>query len=757
MRHIILATASLATTITLQAQNANTRHAATADNGTTAVADTVSTDSTSTPPDSASYWKQFELGEVSVTAARRLVKDDIDKMTYDMANDEESKTKNTLEMLRKVPLVTVDGQENIKVKGSSDFKIYRNGHPDPALEGENASKILKSMPANAIKKIEVITEPGAKYDAEGTSAILNIVMKENTAMQGLSATVEFRANESGSWQPGANITTQLGKLTLSAEYGFINAKGNTTKSKTHTHNFFADNSEQITDQHMEGPIKIHYGDLSASYEIDSLNLISVSGGGYYVLPGMTGTADEERYRGDGSLDYSYTTTFSTPTYKQQEIYGRADFQHKTRLDGEVLTLSYMGMAKRQDQNVDASFSAMVNTPFGYTDMTQRQHEKSQEQTVQADYVRPLGKVHKMEVGAKYIYRSNKSHTALDYEGDETPGVNSRFNHTTQVAAAYAEWMASVGRWSLRAGLRYEFSHMKAKYPDHSAEAFGKDLNDWCPSASVQYKIDDANSLRANYSTTINRPGIEYLNPARIESPSSISEGAPGLNSSRNQRMGITFTHVGQKLTFSINPSYNFSNNQIGALRAVQDGKTWNSYGNGNRVRMFHTSAYAQANPWTTGTFSVNLGGGYWWFSNPNLDMELGRWNGSMNVNYQQKLPWKLVLALGGGCSFGKAVSSVYAVDGNWAYHYATLQRSFLKDDRLTVQLAAQSPFERHAVYQPQTVQGDYTGWQRNIRTSQQFGVTVSYRFGSLKARVKKADRTIENNDVVGGIEQKGAK
>ena len=115
------------------------------------------------------------LSEVTVTAQRQLVTAEIDRLTYDVQADADSKTNNVLDMLRKVPMVSVDGKDDVLVKGSSSFKVYRNGHPDPALSGQNMKDVLKAIPASTIKKIEVITDPGAKYDAEGTESILNIV------------------------------------------------------------------------------------------------------------------------------------------------------------------------------------------------------------------------------------------------------------------------------------------------------------------------------------------------------------------------------------------------------------------------------------------------------------------------------------------------------------------------------------------------------------------------------------------------------
>ena len=115
-----------------------------------------------------------ELGSVEIVAQKPLVKADIDKIEYNVQDDPDSKTNTVLEMLRKVPLVTVDGEDNIKVNGSSSFKIHVNGKPDNMMS-DNPVDVLKSMPANTIKHIEVITNHGAKYDAEGVGGILNIV------------------------------------------------------------------------------------------------------------------------------------------------------------------------------------------------------------------------------------------------------------------------------------------------------------------------------------------------------------------------------------------------------------------------------------------------------------------------------------------------------------------------------------------------------------------------------------------------------
>ena len=127
------------------------------------------------------------LKGVEVVAQKPLVKAEIDKVTYSIEDDPDSKTNTTLEMLRKVPLVTVDGEDKIQVNGSSKFKVHVNGKPNNMMSN-NPTEVLRSMPANSIKSIEVITEPGAKYDAEGVAGILNIITI-GAGMEGYTVTL----------------------------------------------------------------------------------------------------------------------------------------------------------------------------------------------------------------------------------------------------------------------------------------------------------------------------------------------------------------------------------------------------------------------------------------------------------------------------------------------------------------------------------------------------------------------------------------
>jgi outer membrane receptor for ferrienterochelin and colicin len=161
-----------------------------------------------------------QLKEVSVTAARPLMKQEVDRISYDIQADPDSKALSVLDMMRKVPLLTVDGNDNIQLKGSGNYKILINGK-ESALVAKNPSDILKSMPATNIEKIEVITTPPAKYDAEGLAGIINIVTKRN-ADQGYNIGFNSRFNTVFGAGYNINGTVKQGKFGASFFGGFGN-------------------------------------------------------------------------------------------------------------------------------------------------------------------------------------------------------------------------------------------------------------------------------------------------------------------------------------------------------------------------------------------------------------------------------------------------------------------------------------------------------------------------------------------------------
>lgn len=688
------------------------------------------------------------LDEVVVAQRRKLIKNDIDKLTYDVQHDKTAQTKTTLEILKKIPLVTVDGQENIRVQGSTSFKVYKNGHPDPSLSGQNLKDILKAIPASTIKRIEVITDPGAKYDAEGTTAILNIVMMSSSKLQGVSGNVNSKIDSYGSVRLGTYLTTKVGKLTTTVNYNYANQNKKQTESyREEAYNYVKTGEQKREYGTNSTAATIHFGNISASYEIDSLNLMTASANFFGYKADANTQNTNERWDKNSLLIYKFDNNMTTPGYSDLNLGGRFDYQHKTHLDGEVLTLSYMLAATRPQTTFRQTYSNMVNFPVSYTSYDQNTRERFTEHTFQIDYVRPFGKHHKIESGTKYILRNNNSTSLMDYQGT-TPDMESKFKHKAQVAAAYLSYILTAGKWAARAGLRYEFTRMKASYPDGSNADYHANLNDWVPSASLQYKISDGQTLKFSYNTSINRPGIGYLNPAIISTPTAVSFGNANLGSSRNQKLQLEYMLVTSKLTLQLSPYYSFTNNGIGRILYEQNRKDVSTFQNILKSKIFGISSYTEWTPFTGTSFTLNASMRYARITLPTPSTKNSGCGGGIYFNWEQKLPWDLTLTTSIGGEYGNRIYNPYAIEGRWFYYNFTLTRLFFKD-KLTVSLSANSPFSKDKATTYNIVRGDYTGYERSVMYPRYFNIGFSWSFGKLKASVKKAARSIENDDLVG--------
>ena len=224
------------------------------------------------------------LKSATVTALKPLVKMEVDKMTYKVEDDIDSKSMTMLDMLRKVPMVTVDAQDNITVNGSSSFKVYVDGKPN-AMLSSNPSQIFKMMPASAFKSVEVITNPGAKYDAEGVGGVLNLITDKSTGQKavqdGYNASLHLQADSQKSLGGGAMLTGQKGKFSFSANLGAMRQTMDGISAELSRQevdgsgNVLSDLLSSATvDQTAPG---VH-GDFTASYEIDTLRLLTATAG-----------------------------------------------------------------------------------------------------------------------------------------------------------------------------------------------------------------------------------------------------------------------------------------------------------------------------------------------------------------------------------------------------------------------------------------------------------------------------------------------
>lgn len=694
-----------------------------------------------------------ELGEVTVTAMKPLVSREIDRIGYDVQADNDSRTSKLDEMLNRVPLVSVDPDGTIRVKGSTSFKVYKNGRPNKSMS-TNAKDMFKSIPASMIKRIEVITDPGAREDAEGTEAILNIVMMENTVTKGAIGNVSLSYSTSNNYPtPGAFVSAQVDKLSLSGYYGMNTMARRWSKSCGVERAEYDQSGDVLErDSWSTNDYMGNYGGIEASYEIDTLNLITLEGNIY----GHRMHSDVEQSilmsNAAGLPLYSYKQVQRVDPSKYLDLSAAVNYQRSTRRKGETITLSYMVSTTNQGSNTITDMTDIVNNPVAYTGYTNDFDLNFIEHTGQLDWKHPLWKGHVLEVGAKMIYRRNHSTNHQEYVGVGRDTVD--YYHHTYVGAAYADYRFNIDRVGFRAGVRYELSHMSSDAYDDNPK-YGSTLNDLCPSAAVSYNINDANSLRLSYSTSISRPGISYLNPAVVETPISVSYGNPDLGSSMRHSFNLNYSFFKQKWMIDVNTGYSFVSDGIMEMRTIDSQNiTHSTYENIGRTRSFNASVYMRWNPSEKTSVMLNGFTSYSWAKNPSLGIQNSGWNGGVYVYGVQRLPWNLRVTANVNYYFfpygGLYNHTDVSFKDNFNYGIG-LQRTFLKEDRLTVSVNAYRPIWHRYTYTRSTtvnmpVNWVNEGWRRNYPV---INFSVSYRFGSMNIQVKKASSSISNDDLVG--------
>lgn len=698
-----------------------------------------------------------ELGNVTVVAQKPLVKAEVDKITYDVESDPDSETKTVLDMLRKVPLVTVDGDDNIKLNGKSNFKIHLNGRPSNMLSN-NPGKTLKSMPATSVKNIAVITNPGSKYDAEGVGGIIDIITVGGKGLEGYTVTLNAGGNTIGGVNGGVNAIFKIGKVSVSGNYNYYYYRSNIPALSSRTEYFNDDRNHFLNSNATMKPRQpMHFGSVEASYEIDTLNLLTFTFGTFNGRSKQQMNTYTEMLDKDGQMQYAYDLfNENNNTYGGTDV--SANYQRMLGKKEELLTVSYRYSHSPSGGDSYQHFSNMINAD--YSDIRTDNDAATDEHTVQVDYVNPFTPMHTLEAGAKYIYRNNFSNILYEQFDKQTkawiPVAQnlSDFDHHQHILAAYGAYTLKYKKFGLKAGARIEHSMLQAELHSDTQPDFDADFTDVVPTANLSYQLSDTKTIKAGYNLRIARPGIWYLNPYRDErDPHSISYGNTHLKTEKFHNTEVSFSSFARTLMLNATLYYSFSNNSIqrySFLNEQNKNVMESTYGNIGKQRSAGLNLYANVNIGSKTNIWLNGSVDYTDLRSKKLDEKASGWNEGFSIGFQQRLPWNLQLG-GYGGYYGPDVQ-LQGKSMSYYYYGLYLNRSFLKDDRLTVSLSGTNFFNKYITY-------DYSTFTKTFRldnsqkTEQRsFRINVSYRFGDLKSAVKKVARGIVNDDVKGGGE-----
>ncbi len=691
------------------------------------------------------------LKGVEIVAQKPLVKMEVDKMSYNVAEDEDSKSNTVLDMLRKVPMVTVDGQDNITVNGSSSFKVYVDGMPN-VMFSSNPSMVFKSMPATAVKSIEVMTNPGAKYDAEGASGVLNIVMNKMDmatggsapSLNGYNGTVRASA---GNKQLGASafLNGQQGKLSYSANVmTSYNKPGNTTTEMEQTQIGQGGTSQLMTsDNNVKTPFTM--GSLSLGYQFDDMNALNFTAQVNSMSMKSTGTSLTTMGGSAYGESFSYGSTTDMKN-SRTSFSGSLDYQHffnkeHTQSLGFTYQLNY-SPAKTESTN-------NFGTTSDYIDLTDRYSEnkdKTLNHTFQLDYTMPLGIGQTLSLGGKLQLHDATSDSKYYLENVYDLGSSSEYEYKNKILAGYGEYAGNFGNFGAKAGLRYEYTWQDVEYHLGNGDDFKTSYGNLVPSASLQYNLGVGSNLGLTYNMRISRPGISYLNPYVDRSnPIAISYGNPDLDVEKNHNLSLVYNMFTSKLMVNLNLHHNFVDNAISQYSFYDSDNLLNTT-YGNVVQRHQTGLSAYVNYLLTKNTRIFLNGAvnYTDLRSDVLDQSNSGWTANAMIGLQQTLPWDLKLS-----AFAITSTKNYTLQG-WSGGFnmltASLSKSLLKD-KLTLGV--------------QGILGLNGGGKLNIESETRgkdfishtnikvpiYGVTftVSYTFGNSKMMTKQHTSRVQSD------------
>ena len=707
------------------------------------------------------------LKEVSVVATRPLIKADADKITYNTDQDPEAKSSTALEILRKVPMVTVDGQDNIQLKGSSNFKFFLNGKPTNMFNN-NPGQILKSIPANMIKNIEVITQPGAKYDAEGIGGIINIVTVQQASTEGYSATLSGQTSSRGSVGGGLNLMIQKGKFSFSGNYNFYYNKQFPVTTSTDRHSFvtgapYPYGSQMAT---VKNTTPMQFGSGQLSYEMDSLNLFTLSFNRSFGRPNNKTLANTTNYNNAMDTVFSYSQW-----NKQKQTWGSTDigldYQHTFKKQGEILTLSY----KLSNTPNNSNFEASNVIDQKYTDIPQpglSQWSKSNntastnEHTFQADFSTPIAKNHTVEMGAKYIVRLNDSETDEKYNYFDfsknypySPylpvDTTTSFNNDQNILGSYLSYTGNIGKWGVKGGVRYEYTWLKAEF-NESAMNFSTNYGVVVPSATLTYKITEMQNFRLGYNMRIQRPSISYLNPyVDRRDPNYISYGNPGLDPEKSHNVTFAYSSFAQKYNLSAELAYTFVNNAIEQYSFIRNGSTVQeiTYGNIGHNRQVGLNVFGSYRGWTWLNLYTNASVNYVKMESKTYNLTNDGFTGRFFLGGTFMLPKDFRISTGGGGNLPQV--NLQGSQSAFFFSYMALSKDFFKK-RLNVSVSGVYLPKSHIIIKTTGMTSGSSTPTFDQKTdvhltkNNELRLNISYRIGSMNAQVKKTKATISNDD-----------
>jgi ferric enterobactin receptor len=686
-----------------------------------------------------------ELDEVKIVAKTATLQNKIDKMIYNTSNDLTSQGGVATDVLKKIPMVSIDIDGNVELQGNTNIRFLINGKSS-SIFGASVSEALQSIPASQIKSVEVITSPGAKYDASGTGGIINIVLKESK-IQGINSSINLSAGtrlENGSF----NLNARKGNFGVGIYFSGNKQLKTITKSSSDrvSYNIAKDSIDRLYQNGVSPFTRSGYQTgVNFNWSITEKNELTATLGYNYFANNTSGMISQNQISSlsDGTIfseiisERNATSNFKNKATDWSLGYKKA-FEKEDQELNVLITSSYGRSANGAGQQTsyqDAAYSAsgLQSTNPG------QDHQVE----LSLDFVRPIVKGFTLDIGSKIALEDINNNVVTDTLAVDGSYVNNQgqtygFKYKRNIYAAYLSSTFSLFNNFLvgNAGLRYERTNTTANFVGVTIP----DYNIFAPSFTVQHKFSDDNSIKFAYNYRIERPDYEELNPFfNISDPHNIGVGNPFLKPEISNRYELGYNkNFNNGANLYLSGYYRYNTDDIQPLTTFHSTLTINGtdYTDVTLTQRYNIGSQTNIGASVFGSISVyeklNLRSTIEFGERTNTAPGLGSVSGfvyraNLNLSYQFE-PTMM------GEIFGNYRSSQKNLRGerpaSFLYNIA-VRKQFLNKNA-SVGITMTNPFSKY-LNQRSTSYGESFN-QVNVKEVpvQSFGISFSYKFGKLE-------------------------
>ncbi|QJW90439.1 TonB-dependent receptor [Spirosoma taeanense] len=521
------------------------------------------------------------LSEVNVVGQAAIVEEKVDRLVYNAEKDVTSKGGDATDVMRKVPLLSVDLDGNVSLRGSSNVRVLINNKPS-TIVASSVADALKQIPADMIKTVEVITSPSAKYDAEGSAGIINIITKKTT-LQGFTLNLDSGVGNRGT-NLGLNGNLRTGKMGFSLS-GFGRANYNVRGRFANTQQTFNNNGTTITtEQSADTRSQGVFGQYTLGWDYDISKTSAITASLRYGARNNTQFQDNFLTRSMGA----YLPTYNLRNVQTKDLSGTVDanIDYTKTYAKPQQEFSVSAQFSRNNRNND--FTANLLSQADFATITSRQQNLNdsynQETTLRADYQTPIGKNQLIEFGGKGIFRQVESSFRYNFASgamgmfvlDQNRPANT-LNYDQNIAAGYGSYtLTTKSKFTLKAGLRYEYTTINANYsrtqPGEQGGQAGEDLgipsySNLVPSINLSKTLKGGKTIKLAYNRRLQRPGIQFLNPnVNAANPTNITQGNPLLSPELTDNLEFSTSAYVKNVYLNATLFARLTNNSITSVR-----------------------------------------------------------------------------------------------------------------------------------------------------------------------------------------------